>query len=86
MNKQGNHNFKGDKTPMLEFTLKLLKDNPYMEKSYYKNLIPVSLSDIIILSKKRNRTSRQSIRLKDCGSMDLSPKNRKNRFRYGFLY
>ena len=39
--------FKGNKTEMLEFTIKLLKKNPYMEKSYYKNLVPVSLSDVI---------------------------------------
>ncbi|MDE6656780.1 MAG: nucleotidyltransferase domain-containing protein, partial [Anaeroplasmataceae bacterium] len=39
--------FKGEKDPMLTFTLKLLRMNPYMDKTYYKNLKPVSLSDII---------------------------------------
>lgn len=45
--------FSGDKTPMLEFTVNLLKNNPYMEKSYYKNLIPVNLSDIIHFVEER---------------------------------
>ena len=39
--------FSGDKKPMLEFTLNLLKNNPYMDKQFYKDLIPVTLSDII---------------------------------------
>ncbi len=37
----------GKKGEMLEFTIQLIKNNPYMDYDYYKNLIPVSLSDII---------------------------------------
>lgn len=56
--------FKGDKTPMLEFTLKLLKDNPYMEKSYYKNLIPVSLSDIIHFVEEKKQDLKTKYQIK----------------------
>ncbi|MCI9183219.1 MAG: hypothetical protein HFG90_08265 [Acholeplasmatales bacterium] len=38
---------KGNKVPMLEFSINLLKKNPYMEKNYYKKLRPISLKEIV---------------------------------------
>ena len=56
--------FKGNKTPILEFTLALLKKNPYMEKSYYKNLIPVSLTDIIEFVEERKEEFKNKYHIK----------------------
>ncbi len=39
--------FKGNKSRMLDLILTILKKNPYMEKSYYKNLKQFSLEDIL---------------------------------------
>ncbi len=56
--------FAGNKTPMLEFTLNLLKNNPDMEKSYYKNLIPVTLSDIISFVEERKEEFKTKYQIK----------------------
>ncbi|MDE7263708.1 MAG: hypothetical protein K2N64_03515 [Anaeroplasmataceae bacterium] len=56
--------FKGDKAPMLEFTINLLKKNPYMDKSYYKNLIPVSLLDVIHFVEERKEEFKTKYHIK----------------------
>ncbi len=56
--------FKGNKTLILEFTLTLLKKNPYMEKSYYKNLIPVTLTDIIEFVEERKEEFKEKYKIK----------------------
>ncbi len=43
----------GKKEEMLEFTIQLLKNNSYMDKDYYKNLIPVKLGDIVEFVEER---------------------------------
>lgn len=56
--------FCGDKNPILEFTIKLLKNNPYMDKSYYKNLVPVTLSDIIDFVEERKEELKTKYQIK----------------------
>lgn len=56
--------FSGDKSPMLEFTLNLLKNNPYMDKKFYKDLIPVSLSDIIQFVEERKEEFKTKYQIK----------------------
>lgn len=56
--------FKGNKAPMLEFTINLIKKNPYMDKSYYKNLIPISLSDIIDFVEERKEELKTKYQIK----------------------
>lgn len=56
--------FNGDKNPMLEFTLKLIKNNPYMDKKFYKDLIPVSLSDIIQFIEERKEEFKTKYQIK----------------------
>lgn len=56
--------FKGNKTPIIEFILNLLRNNPYMEKSYYKNLIPVSLLDIIKFVEERKEEFKTKYQIK----------------------
>ncbi len=55
---------KGNRTPMIEFIVNLLKTNPYMEKSYYTNLIPVSLSDVIRFVEERKEEFKRKYQIK----------------------
>lgn len=56
--------YKGKKGPILEYTIELLKKNPYMEKSYYKNLIPVSLSEVIHFVEERKEELKTKYQIK----------------------
>lgn len=56
--------FKNNKTPVIEFMIRLLKKNPYMDKSYYENLIPVSLSDIIEFVEKNKEALKIKYQIK----------------------
>lgn len=56
--------FKGKKIPMLEYTIGLIKKNPSMEKSYYKNLIPVTLTDIIEYVEKNKEKIKTKFQIK----------------------
>ena len=56
--------FNGDKHPMLEFTLKILKNNPYMDKKFYRDLIPVTLSDIIEFVEMRKEEFKTKYQIK----------------------
>lgn len=55
---------KGNKASMLEFCIDLLKNNAYMKKSYYKNLKPVSLSDILHFVEERKEELKQKYQVK----------------------
>ena len=56
--------FKGNKAVMLKFMIALIKKNPYMEKKYYKNIIPVSLTDIIEFVEKRKEEFQTKYQIK----------------------
>ena len=49
---------------MLKFMIALIKKNPYMEKKYYKNIIPVSLTDIIEFVEKRKEEFQTKYQIK----------------------
>ncbi|MDE5566267.1 MAG: nucleotidyltransferase domain-containing protein, partial [Anaeroplasmataceae bacterium] len=56
--------FSGNKTLMLEFVVDVIKNNPHMNKSYYKNLIPVSLSDVIHFIEERKEELKKKYQIK----------------------
>ncbi len=49
---------KGKKESLIEYVLAILKKNPYMDKSYYKNLKEIKLSDIIEFVEKNQEILR----------------------------
>lgn len=55
---------KGNKASMLKFCIELLKNNAYMKKSYYKNLKPVSLSDILHFVEMRKEELKKRYQVK----------------------
>ncbi len=55
---------KGNKVPMLEFSINLLKKNPYMEKNYYKKLRPISLKEIVEYVERNKEELKQKFHIK----------------------